>query len=203
QRVQTFPRRRIMSRLVFISLFLSLPALAAEELEAIQVEAKKESEAYTFGASTQITPNDMERKPLPLLTNQLESVPGLTALQSGGPGGQTSYFMRGAEARHLSFTLDSLRLNDTSNDARTYDAAFLTSPFIAEIHVFKGPQAVLFGSDALGGLIDLRSRKGESAPETRVNVMGGSFGTVQGTIGHDWKTADHQGTFTITQFHTD
>lgn len=182
---------------------LAVPAIAADQLEEIEVKASKESKKFTFGSVEEVTEADMERKPLPLLANQLDNITGLTLVQSGGPGNQTSVFMRGTESRHVSFTLDSLRVNDSSNDARSYNAAYLTTPFIAGMTVFKGPQSVLFGSDALGGLIDLRTRKGENAPETRVNVMGGSFGTYQASVGKDWLVGNNRGTVTVTQFRTD
>ena len=191
-----------MSKYVLLCL-LSFPLMASTELEEINVKASKETKEFSFGSVTEINEADMARKPLPLLSNQLDEISGMNVVQSGGPGGQVSYFIRGTEARHVSFTLDSLRLNDPSNDSRAFDASSLTHPFVSDILIFKGPQAVLFGSDAVGGLIDMRTRKGEHAPETRVNLMGGSFGTVQATIGQDWKAGNNQGTVTVTRFHTD
>lgn len=187
---------------LWLCLLLSFPVVA-ETLEAVEVRASKKSSDFTFSGFQKIDSDEIEKNSLPLLTPVLENVPGVITNQNGGPGGRVSFFMRGTESRHTSFTIDSLRMNDTSNPDRQFDAAFLTGPFFKDITVYKGPQAVLFGSDAFGGLIDLQTRKGDSAPEGRVNLSGGSFGTVALSIGQDWKLRRNQGTVTALRMRTD
>ncbi len=183
--------------LIFISVY------ADDQLEEIQVKAEKELKVFSFTSSSETSAAEIEKETLPLLNNQLKTVAGLNTVQLGGPGSQTSYFMRGTNPQHVIFTLDGMKLNDPSASARSYDGAFFTTPFIQEMTIYKGPQAVLYGSDAFGGLVDMRSRKGENAPETRLNVMGGSFGTAQASLAHDWKNKKNQGTITWTEFRTD
>ena len=187
---------------LWLCLLLSFPVVA-ETLEAVEVRATKKSSDFSFGGFQKIETDEIERPSLPLLTPIIENVPGVIANQNGGPGGRVSFFMRGTESRHTSFTVDGLRVNDTSNTDRQFDAAFLTGPFFKDITVYKGPQAVLFGSDAFGGLIDLQTRKGDSAPEGRVNLSGGSFGTVSLSIGQDWKVKRNQGSVTALRLRTD
>lgn len=189
--------------MVWLFLLFSLSAFADTELDAIEVEAEKDISRFTFVSSQVIPAFELENSPVGIVSPVLEKVPGLIISQNGGPGGRVSFFMRGTEGRHVSFTLDGLKINDTSNTDRQFDAAFLTSPFIKDITVHKGPQAVMYGSDALGGMIEMKSRKGENAPETRLSVNAGSFATIDTSLSSDWKTKNNNGTLTVSRFHTD
>lgn len=190
-------------RFLLFALFLSLTAFADTELDVIEVEAEKDISRFTFDTAYQIPTHELEITPVGLVSPALEKVPGLVTSQNGGPGGRVSFFLRGTESRHVSFTLDGLKINDTSNTDRQFDAAFMSSPFLRDITVHKGPQAVLFGSDALGGMIEMKSRKGENAPETRLVINGGSFGTIDTSLSSDWKKNENNGTLTVSRFHSD
>ncbi len=186
----------------FLLLFITLPAFS-EELEAIEVKAQKELSHFSLGSSESLDEIDLQGQHSSLISNSISNLSGVTPSQNGGPGGRVSYFIRGTEARHVSFTIDSLRINDTSNTDRQFDSAFLSSAFLKNVTLYKGPQAVLFGSDAMGGLIDMKTRKGENAPETRLSLNGGSFGTFDSSLSHDWKSQKNQGTLTWTSMRTD
>lgn len=184
--------------------FLPFVVLASEtDLETIEVQARKDVGRFTFTRAETISEQDFEKQPLNLISHAIENVPGLVANQNGGPGGRVSFFVRGTESRHVSFTIDGLKINDPSNTDRQFDAAFFMSPFIKSIIVFKGPQAVLYGSDAMGGLVDVRTKKGENAPETKLTITGGSFATLSSSLAYDWQSKSSRGTLTATRFHTD
>lgn len=188
----------MMSPLILLA-FFSSTIFAAETLNEIEVSAAKEVNPYTFSQTETITAEEISQQPLPLLSQALERVPGLVSSQNGGPGGRTTFFIRGTEARHVSFTLDGLKLNDPSNTDRQFDAAFLTLTAIDEILVHKGPQAVLYGSDAMGGHIEMRTRKGSRNPEKKLTLTGGSFGTLGASYRQDWS----QGTLSVVKQRTD
>ncbi|MGE3609863.1 MAG: TonB-dependent receptor plug domain-containing protein [Bacteriovoracaceae bacterium] len=177
--------------------------MASEMIEAIDVKADKEYSDFFYGSSESYSEPQLEKSATPLLGSRLDQTSGVISTQAGGPGSTTSYFIRGTESRHVGFTIDGLKMNDPSNTERFFDSAFLTTPFLKSAEVYKGPQSVLFGSDALGGLVDMKSRKGENAPEGRLNLSGGSFGTVSSSLGKDWATQNHRGTLTWSDFHTD
>ncbi len=189
--------------MIWLLLLFSFGVYADTELELIEVKTEKDIGRFTFVSSYVIPALELENTPVGLVSPALEKVPGLIISQNGGPGGRVSFFIRGTESRHVSFTLDGLKISDTSNTDRQFDAAFLTSPFIKDITVHKGPQAVMYGSDALGGIIELKSRKGENAPETRLSVNAGSFATIESSLSSDWKTKNNNGTLTVSRFHTD
>lgn len=185
----------------FLLLFILTATVNAEELDVIEVEATKDIGRFTFGDSATLPPDKLEESAT--LAPMIENLPGIISSQNGGPGGRVSFFIRGTESRHVAFTMDGLKINDSSNVDRQFDAAFMTSPFLQEVLVHKGPQAVLYGSDAMGGIVEMKTRRGENAPETRLLLNGGSFGTVDATLSSDWKTPNNNGTVTYTRFHTD
>ncbi len=187
----------------FLFVLLSFSAIADTELETIEVEATKDINRFTFDTSTTVSEKELSNQPIGLISPAIEKVPGLVANQNGGPGGRVSFFIRGTESRHVSFTLDGLKINDPSNTDRQFDAAFMMSPFVKEVTVHKGPQAVLFGSDAIGGMVEIKTRKGDYAPETRLSINGGSFGTIDTSLSSDWKKNTNKGTLTVSRFHTD
>lgn len=190
--------------LLLLSLCLSTAFAQEEEtLDTIQVVAGKKISDFNFSKPAIIDSTQLEKQPINLIAPALTDVPGVIANQNGGPGGRISFFIRGTESRHVAFTLDGLKLNDPSNVDRQFDAAFFSSPFLKQVEVHKGPQAVLFGSDALGGLVELTTKKGENPGETRLDINAGSFGTVDTALGHDWKLGNSKGTVTAYQFRTD
>ncbi len=200
------PGEEKMSVICFLLFLLgfSLPAHSDEVLDAIEVTAEKDLSDFHLGSSEKLNPQSFERQNSALLSESLDDVSGVISSQNGGPGSRVSYFIRGTEARHVSFTIDSLKINDPSNTDRQFDSAFLMTPFLKEVTLYKGPQAVLFGSDAMGGLIDMKSRKGENAPETRLSINAGSFGTLDSSLSKDWKKGDeHQGSLTWSSLRTD
>jgi vitamin B12 transporter len=189
--------------LIVLYFLYSLSLLADVELLPVEVSGLKELNSFSLSDQVSIEEEELQNHPIGLISTDLEKIPGVIASQNGGPGGRISFFIRGTESRHVSFILDGLKINDTSNTDRQFDSSFFTSPFLKKITVSKGPQAVLYGSDAMGGLIELNTRKGERAPETRLNISGGSFGTISSSLSNDWKTTKHNGSITYSTFHSD
>lgn len=189
--------KRALPHLFLALSVVPLTTFSQEELAPVEVVNPKEAAPYTYGRSHVVEEQELRRETLPLFSQILDHLPGVTSAPSGGPGGRTSIFIRGTEVRHVAFTLDEMKLNDVSNMDRQFDAAFLTLPALSSVAVYHGPQSVVYGSDALGGLIEMRTRKGEGAPKTEIGFTGGSFGTFATTLIQDWKSGDHQGTLSL------
>lgn len=186
-------------RVWILVLLYSYSALSAESLRAIDVTPEKLNSSYGFETSESYDEEDLKRTPLPTLIETLKNQPNVMVIQDGGPGGRTSFFIRGAEAKHVSYVLDELKLNDASNTDRQFDAAFVSAPGIKAVRLHEHPGPVVFGSDATGGLIEMITKKGESAPKTELSVGGGSFSSFFGSLSQDWKKEKHQGTVSYTQ----
>src|SRR5262245_50139129 len=126
---------------------------------------------------TVITAEDIEREQRRTVPDVLQTVPGLNVVQAGGPGSQTSVFMRGTNSNHVKVLVDGIDVSDPSNANRTFDFAQRLTGDIERIEVLRGPQSGLYGADALGGVISIITKKGEGPPKATVMVEGGSMGT--------------------------
>jgi vitamin B12 transporter len=130
---------------------------------------------------TVITAKDIERDQRRTVPDALSTVPGLNVVQSGGPGGVTSVFMRGTNANHTKVLIDGIDVSDPSNQARVFDLGQLLTSDVQQIEVLRGPQSGLYGADALGGVISIITKKGEGPPRATGMIEGGSFGTFNQT----------------------
>src|SRR5256885_5497601 len=122
------------------------------ETEGIVVSATRiETPINEIGSSvTLITEKEIERDQKRTLPDVLRTVPGLNIVQTGGPGGKTSVFMRGSNSNHTKVLIDGVDANDPSQDG-VFDFGQVLTSDIARVEVLRGPQSSLYGSDAIGG----------------------------------------------------
>jgi vitamin B12 transporter len=132
---------------------------------------------------TVITAADIAQKQRRTLPDALADVPGLNIVQGGGPGGQTSVFMRGTNSNHVKVLIDGIDVTDPSSPTQIFDFGQMLTADIARIEVLRGPQSGLYGADAIGGVISITTKKGEGPPKAYVSVEGGSFGTFNQSTG--------------------
>jgi vitamin B12 transporter len=104
---------------------------------------------------------------------------GLDVVRQGGPGGVTSVFLRGANSQHTKVLLDGIPLNDPSNATRGFDFSTLLTNNIERIEILRGPQSMVYGSDAIGGVINIITARGEGPLAVTAMGYGGSFQTGQ------------------------
>jgi vitamin B12 transporter len=148
--------------------------------EAIVVSATREAApAANVGASvTVFTASDIERRGSILISDLVRETPGVSIIQTGGAGGQTSLFLRGGESTYTKVLLDGIPLNEPGG---TFNFSGLTTTNLARVEVVRGAQSALYGSDAMSGVIQLVTAKGLAArPSFAGNVEAGSYGTYRG-----------------------
>ena len=139
--------------------------------------------ASQLGSSvTTITATDIQRQQLRTVPDALRKVPGLDIVQTGGPGGQTSVFLRGTNANHVKVLIDGIDVGNPSNTNGSFDFAHLLTDDIQSIEVLRGPQSGLYGSDAIGGVISITTKKGEGPPKVTATAEAGSLGTFNQTV---------------------
>ena len=164
----------------------AMPALAQEvkELPEMVVSASRVPvPADSVGSAvTVIEREDIQRKQVRLLSDILREVPGV-ALSRGGPvGSLTQVRIRGAEANQTLVLIDGVEVNDPSG-ASEFDLSTILADDVQRIEVLRGPQSALYGSDAIGGVINIITIKGEGGTSIRARVEGGSFNTLNATAG--------------------
>lgn len=136
--------------------------------------------AEVGAAMTVITRAEIERRQYRTVADALRDVPGLHIVRTGGFGGVTSVFLRGAGAAQAVVLRDGIELNDPSSPAGAYDLAGLLTEGIERIEVLRGPQSTLHGSNAMGGVIQILTRTGQGPPGGTSRIEAGAYGTLHG-----------------------
>ncbi|QFU15506.1 TonB-dependent receptor plug domain-containing protein [Microvirga thermotolerans] len=169
----------------------------------IVVTATRSPQAISRAGSaiSVISGEDIAKESPKSVAEVLRRVPGVSVSETGGPGGTTSVRIRGAEARHTLVLIDGVRVNDPSAGAGEFDFANLEAVDIERIEVLRGPQSALYGSDALGGVINIITRKG-TRPRASIGAEGGSYGTKAGRAAVSGSSGPVNYAFSATGFDT-
>jgi vitamin B12 transporter len=134
--------------------------------------------AESGSAVTIVTAEELETKQIRLVSDALRAVPGIAVNRSGPAGTFTQLRLRGAEANHTVVLIDGMKINDPFSSE--VDFAHLLSAQIDRIEVLRGPQSVLYGSEAIGGVINIFTKRGMAGTQAEASLEAGSFDTVNG-----------------------
>jgi vitamin B12 transporter len=170
----------------FVPLCACIAAPSEEiDLQAIVVTATRiPTPAVQVASSvTIVTAEEIAARQIRTLPDLLKEVPGLNVVQSGGPGGQTSVFMRGTNSNHTKVLIDGIDVSDPSSPNASFDFGQLLTQDLQKVEVLRGPQSGLYGSDAIGGVINVITKSGSGPPQVSASLEGGSFDTFNQT-GH-------------------
>mgnify|MGYP001068706845 CR=1 FL=1 len=117
------------------------------------------------------------------LTDILLRTPGISMSRNGGYGATTSLRIRGADAGQTVMVIDGMRLSDASSTAGGYAFANFLVDDAERIEILRGPQSILWGSDAIGGVVNVRTRRPSKPLEGSFAVEAGSRDTVSARAG--------------------
>ena len=154
-----------------------------------------EPQAQATAATTVFERDDIERLQVSSVAELLQRVPGLSVVRTGGTGSQTGVFLRGTSTAQTLVLVDGQRIAAASSGTSSLE--FLAPEQIERIEVVRGARSALYGSDAIGGVIQIFTRKGDDqglAPYVR--LAAGSDSTYQrslGLSGGDERTRFHLG----------
>jgi vitamin B12 transporter len=162
---------------------------APKRLEPVVVTATKVATPQErLGASvTVVTGDEIVEKNYPTVEEALRHVPGVDIQRSGGLGKTTAIRIRGAGAQQVQVMVDGLRVK--SPTLGITELSDLSIDAIERIEIVRGPQSTLHGADAIGGVVNIITRKGQGPPRATVQAEAGSFGTYreQATLSGAWK----------------
>lgn len=117
----------------------------------------------------------IERSGASSVADVLAQLPGVEFTRTGGPATPTSLYLRGGETRHTLLMIDGVRVDRQSTDGAAWQALPLAQ--IERIEVLRGPAAAIYGADAIGGVVQIITRKGEGAYSPTLSMGVGSHGT--------------------------
>ncbi|MGJ0486242.1 MAG: TonB-dependent receptor domain-containing protein [Methylomicrobium sp.] len=192
-----------MQKLIFGSLLLAgLPSLVnAEDTvtgdstnlpETVVTATRSEVDKNELAtASTVYTRKDIERLQAKTLPELLKGTTGLDLTQQGGDGKTTSVFMRGTESSHVLVLIDGIKVGSATVGTTAFE--FIPIDQIERVEIIRGPQSSLYGSEAIGGVIQIFTRKGgqNEKPAVTLDAGGGNYGTLRtaGTVSGKWKNS--------------
>jgi len=134
-------------------------------------------------STTVITAREIERKGKVSVLEYLREVPGVSISQFGSIGSNATIHIRGSKTGHALVMIDGVEVNDPMLTDRSFNFAHLMTDNIERIEVVRGPQSTLYGSDAIGGVINIITKKGRGTLKWDINFEGGSQSTFIEKVG--------------------
>ncbi len=161
---------------------MSPAALAVTTANPIIVTASRFAETVdgTLAPVTVITREDIETRQVRSLQDLLRGGAGISVGNAGGPGKATNVFLRGTESDHVLVMIDGIKIGS----ATLGTAPFQDLPIeqIERVEIVRGPRSHLYGSEAIGGVIQIFTRRGGGELTPGLTLGGGSFGTTNGSL---------------------
>jgi vitamin B12 transporter len=173
----------MIMRVLFAAIWLAacFPGLSqAEDIETLELKPNlvvtpsrmAEPLHQALAAVSVISRDDIEYSSAQDLFELLRLQPGVDIVRTGGPGTQTSVFLRGSNSNHVLVLVDGVRVSSANSGAYAWEQLPLNQ--VERVEIVRGPRGSLYGSDAIGGVIHIFTR---SSPDPYARVGGGSYGT--------------------------
>ena len=151
--------------------------------DSVVVTASRTAETRTsvMESHSVFTTDDIAALGSHSVADVLRYVPGLNIESTGREGELTSVFARGGESDYNHVLIDGVRVNDNGG---YYDFGRVSANEIERVEVVRGAQSALYGSDAIGSVIQIFTKRGapDSGPGLAGSFEGGSFGTARGDL---------------------
>ena len=170
-----------------LSALHATPAFAAGEIEKIVVTGNRigQTTEDRLGTSvTVVTSEQIAQRQTVYVGDILRDVPSLAVSRSGGPGGATQVRTRGSEGNHTLVLFDGAEVNDPFQGE--FDFSGLLASDIERIEILRGSQSALYGSDAIGGVINFIPKRGRGPLAIGEEGELGSFNTASGSLSGAW-----------------
>ncbi|MGD9785230.1 MAG: TonB-dependent receptor plug domain-containing protein [Hyphomicrobiaceae bacterium] len=185
------------------------PGALPQEAGSIELEGEiQPSSSATRGvprdevgtATSVVTRQMLEAAQIRTAADALRALPGVSVSQQGGAGNISVVRIRGAESNHTLVIIDGVEVNPSTDGF--YDFANLSADDIERIEVLRGPQSGLYGSGALGGVVNIVTRSGRGPLTLRAEGEAGSFDTKGGRVAVSGGTDTAWGSLTLSRRET-
>jgi vitamin B12 transporter len=137
------------------------------------------AQAVPTTTSSVITGDELRARGIVSVADALRDVAGASPVQTGSPGGVVSLFLRGGQSDYVKVLVDGVPLNEPGG---AYSFENLTTADIERIEVVRGPSSVLYGSDAVTGVIQILTKRGAGPLSGAVTANGGNYRSANGTL---------------------
>lgn len=200
----------IASTITFASLIAATPARAENPrtkedsteiiVTALRIPVKADKVAASI---TILDADDLGREQPVTIDDVLVRTPGINVTRNGGYGTATSLKIRGADSGQTVLVIDGMRLADPSSSGGGYNFANLLTGDTQRIEILRGPQSILWGSDAIGGVVNIVTARPRKSIEGSFLVEAGSRDTVNARAGIGGKSESIDWRFGTSAFVTD
>ncbi|MEX2178638.1 MAG: TonB-dependent receptor [Gemmatimonadaceae bacterium] len=163
--------------LLLVSSLLSAPLAAQERADTARIDPVvisatriPLSQGLLPVAVTIITGDELRLRGVATVSDALGSVSSAYVAQSGSQGATTSLFLRGGESKYVKVLVDGVSANEAGG---TFDFASLTTDNVERIEIVRGPASVIYGADAVTGVVHVITRRGTGAPRVDTDLRMG------------------------------
>lgn len=184
------------------------PALAEDVIVLDDITAIANLEAIALDRSgssvTVVTEDTLEASGDQRLTDFLSRLPGVNIRANGPQGTTTGITIRGASQNYISVFVDGLEVSDPSQTQVSFDFGALSTADISRIEVLKGAQSALYGSEAVGGVINITTKRArELGTEHSIAAEYGSYNTLRGSYSLAYKGESNELALTFSRVESD
>lgn len=187
------------------SLTFAAPAYAEENinLKDVVVTAARlpQSQENVIADVTVIDQEEIQRAGQSSFIELLQTQPGVEISSNGGPGKTSSVFLRGTNPGQVVVLIDGLRVSSATSGTTTFENIPLAQ--IEKIEILRGPATSLYGQDAIGGVIQIFTKKGEGKPQLYAGIGYGSYNTKTADAGINGSINDTKFALSVSSSDTD
>lgn len=195
--------RRNLHITAALALAAAVPAVQATELETTVVTATRSEQNFsdTLASISIFERKDIERLQAVDLVDLLSRSAGISFVRNGGRGSSTTLLMRGNQGDHSLFLIDGVRIGSATLGSASLSSIDLNA--VERIEIIRGPKSALWGADAIGGVVNIITRKGGQGADLALSSSYGSNTTTESSVHASYGNDDFSLSVSANAFNTE
>jgi vitamin B12 transporter len=171
------------ARFLFLAALFPIGALAQNQLDSVIVTGTREPQALARSTAdvVVIDAETIRDSSADSVEDLLRREAGMQLTRNGGPGQSSGFFIRGASTNGTVVLIDGVRVGSASVGQAEFESLGLAQ--IDHIEVRRGPASSLYGADAVGGVVQIFTRRGDGSPRIAAHAAVGGYSSQQGDLG--------------------